>query len=232
LRDHIEVFDAQGQRVQVWDPAGGRAWFTGLALAEHWLFVADAGNRLVLRYDLSGALLGKIGERGQDRPTFTVPSPFFDLKWHADGLLRVTNPGRHRVDHYTPEGVLELSWGTPSARIEGFCGCCNPIALALLSDGRCVTCEKGLPRVKVYSAHGQLESVVAGPESFPENTEVCSGDMGDCQRGGLDAVADSRGRLHILDLVAGNIRTMEPKPNPAEPGAHNTMPATDRSHAI
>jgi hypothetical protein len=114
------------------------------------------------------------------------------------------------VEAYTFDGDFEGAWGKPTAAIEGFCGCCNPIGLALLSDGRFVTCEKGLPRVKVYSAEGEFESVVAGTESFPENAKACSG-LNDCVHGGLDAAVDSEGRIYILDFVASDIRVMRRK---------------------
>ncbi len=61
------------------------------------------------------------------------------------------------------------SWGLSSNGLEGFGGCCNPTDIALLPDGRVVTSEKGLPRVKVYSADGQLLSVVVPPEEFRPN---------------------------------------------------------------
>jgi hypothetical protein len=80
-----------------------------------------------------------------------------------------------------------------------------------MSDGRIVTFEKGIPRVKVYNSHGQFESVVAGSESFVENAKICG--PNDCTLGGLDGVVDSKGRIHILDLVSANVRTMEPKAN-------------------
>jgi hypothetical protein len=94
------------------------------------------------------------------------------VKLGKDGLLRVNNPGRHRVEIYTAEGDLELSWGKATVGIEGFCGCCNPTALGLLADGRCITCEKGLPRVKVIRQRGAFECVVAGTESFPQNSRA------------------------------------------------------------
>jgi hypothetical protein len=211
LRDHIEVFDQKGRRLAAWDSPGKRTWFTGLASTADALFAADAGNRVVLRYDRTGKLTGRIGERNKERniPGFIVPSPFFDLEVHHDGLLRVVNPGRHRVETYTVDGDFELAWGKPSAAIEGFCGCCNPVNLALLPDGRFVTCEKGLPRVKVYSAEGEFESVVAGTESFAENAKACApNDPSDCTKGGLDAAVDAQGRIYILDLVAGDVRIM------------------------
>ena len=115
------------------------------------------------------------------------------------------------MEVYTATGDLELFWGVSSNSIDGFCGCCNPINLAMMLDGRCVTCEKGLPRVKVYGADGIFESVVAGPESFVENAKACSGDASECHQGGLDAAVDARGRIYILDLVANDIRVMARK---------------------
>jgi hypothetical protein len=187
-------------------------------VTENDVFAADSGGRILLRYDRSGKLQGRIGERDKERdvPGFMLPSPFLDVERHRDGLLRVNNPGRHRVELYTVHGDFELAWGKPSAAIEGFCGCCNPINLALLPDGRCVTCEKGLPRVKVYSAHGEFESVVAGPESFVENARVGAGEgPGPGGKAGLDAVADAQGRIYILDLVTADIRVMVRKPGTA-----------------
>ena len=214
LRDHVEVFDAKGKRLAKWESLGKRTWLTSLAAGESDVFVADAGNRVVLRYDKSGKLVGRIGEKNEGRniPGLVLPSPYLDVKLARDGLLRVNNTGRHRVEAYTADGDLEFWWGKPSNAIEGFCGCCNPVGLALLPDGRCVTCEKGLPRVKVYSAEGVFESVVAGPESFPKNaaaTFVKGGEDG--RLGGLDAAVDSQQRVYILDLVTGEVQVMKRK---------------------
>ncbi len=211
LRDHIEVFDAKGQRKATWDSPGQKAWFTGLAVGENDVFAADAGGRVLLRYDRSGKLVKRIGEKNAERniPGFIIPSPFFDVELHRDGLLRVNNPGRHRVEAYTLDGDFEGAWGQPTMAITGFCGCCNPINLALLPDGKFVTCEKGLPRVKICSATGEFESVVAGPESFVENARACG--PADCTAGGLDAVADAQGRIFILDYVTGDVKVMKLK---------------------
>jgi hypothetical protein len=211
LKDHLEVFDRKGQRLAAWESPGKKAWFTGLAVGDRDVFAADSGNRMVLRYDKSGKLAGRIAEKNKDReiPGLVVPSPYLDVDLGRDGLVRVNNPGRHRVECYTAGGDLEFFWGKPSAAIEGFCGCCNPIGLALLPDGHCVTCEKGLPRVKIYSGDGTFECVVAGSESFSENWLKCS--PSDCTTGGLDAAVDSQGRIYILDLVTADVRVMAKK---------------------
>lgn len=211
LRDHLEVFDAEGRRQAVWESPGKKSWFTGLAVAKDAVFAADSGQRVVLHYDRTGKLRGRIGGKDPDRgiPGLVLPSPYLDVELHPDGLLRVNNAGRHKVEAYTLTGDLAVSWGKPTMGIEGFCGCCNPVALTLLPDGRFVTCEKGLPRVKVYSLHGEFEGVVAGVESFPQNARVGTGDApGEGVKASLDAVADRAGRIFILDTITAEIRLM------------------------
>jgi hypothetical protein len=212
VQDHVEVFTAAGKRLAKWDAPDGRPWFTGLAATENDLFVADSGNRVILRYDRSGKLLGRIGDKNPDRnvPGLVVPSPYLDVKITSDGLLHVNNTGRHRIETYTVDGDFEGSWGKASARIDGFCGCCNPIGIAVLPDGGFVTCEKGLPRVKVYSSSGVFQGVVAGPEAFPENTKISS-ELNHGVRGGIDAAVDAGGTIYLLDLVLGDIRVMKPR---------------------
>jgi hypothetical protein len=224
LRSQIVSFDARGNRLSSWDVPGNRAWLTGLAVDAQNLFAADAGNRVVLRFDHAGKLLGRIGEKSAERdtPGFIIPSPYFSVAIHPDGLLRVNNPGRHRVEAYTFDGDFEGSWGKASGAMDGFCGCCNPIRLAPLPDGRMITCEKGLPRVKIYSASGEFQSVVAPTSAFPENAKVGAGER-DADNGlaGLAAAVDSRGRIAILDHITGEIRMLQPKTE----GRHDATPA-------
>jgi hypothetical protein len=219
-QDHVEVFDRKGQRQATWEPVTGRPFLTGLAVGANTLFAADSGNRLIWRFDRSGRVQGRLGERNRDRnvPGLVVPSPYLDVELAPDGLLRVNNPGRHRVEAYTPDGDLESHWGRASAAIDGFCGCCNPVGLALFPDGRCVTFEKGLPRVKVYDAAGTLESVVAGPDAFDESGAGRPEATGDCAMpGGLDGAVDRQGRVYVLDLWTSAIHILQRKA--AAPGA-------------
>ena len=113
-----------------------------------------------------------IGKRDPSRGIagFVCPSPYFDVAVAPDGLLRVANPGAHRVEAYTFDGHHGAFLGQARASaIEEFCGCCGPSNIAILPDGRVVTAEKGIPRVKVYSAAGEFECVVVGPDVLAPN---------------------------------------------------------------
>lgn len=203
MKDHVEVWDAGGKRKSRWPAVPGKPVFTGLALSEAYVFVADAGNRIVHRYDHTGTNLGEIGRKDSGRGIrgFIVPSPYFDLSWGKEGVLWVVNPGNHQLEAYSAEGELVTSWGKFGTAIRGFCGCCNPVYFARLPDGRFVTSEKGLPRIKVYSAEGEFESVVAGPESFPK----LAGNP-NASPAGMAVACDARGRVLVADSAAQSIR--------------------------
>lgn len=209
MKDHVEVYNQQGDRLASWQSLGGDAVLTSIAVSKDDVFVADAGNRVVLRYDRTGKLINRIGEKDEARniPGFVVPSPYLDLAIAGDGLLRVTNPGRHHIEAYTFNGDREFWWGEFSSGVEGFCGCCNPVNFAMLGDGSYVTCEKGLIRVKVYDPAGDFVGVVAGPEQLAPGgaSHVCL-DPAQCQAGGFDVAVDADGRVLVLDTIKSVVR--------------------------
>jgi len=189
LTDHIEVYDRNHVKKAQWPSLGEKAWITSIAVTREDVYVADAGNRVVWQFDKSGKMKRKIGEKNESKeiPGFIIPSPFFDLAIDPDGFLWIVNPGRHTLENYTPEGDFRSSWGQFSMHIEGFCGCCNPSHILILEDGSFVTSEKGIVRVKVHNALGNLVSVVAGSHQFAEGSV------------GLDLAKDSDQRIYVLD---------------------------------
>jgi DNA-binding beta-propeller fold protein YncE len=210
LNDHVEVYDAQGQKLASWESLGEDATLTSIAVSGDNVFVADAGHRVVLRYDTQGNIITKIGKRDPVRniPGFVIPSPYFDLAIPKDGLLRIVNPGRLRIEAYTFNGDIEFWWGEPSAAVEGFCGCCNPVNIAVLPDGGFVTCEKGLVRIKIYNSQGVFVGVVAGPEQFGKSgtSSICTLPE-ECQTGGFDVAVDTEGRIFVLDTIDNIVKT-------------------------
>ena len=215
LGDHVEVYDLFGGRLAQWQGFGERAVLTSIALGKGNVFVADAGNRIVYRFDEDGELLNRIGEKDSDRNIegFLIPSAYFDLAMGGDGLLRAVNPGRHRIEAYTFDGDLEFSWGTASnSKLDGFCGCCNPINIAILSNGNLITCEKGIMRVKEYDDQGKFIGVVAGPAELSKTCcpKICNTPK-DCQQGGFDIAVDGDGKVYVLDTLQSVVRVFEKK---------------------
>jgi len=196
IQDHVEVYNAEGKLRGKWKSCGEDAFITSIAVTDSFAFLADAGKKVVYRYDLSGRQLNRIGEKDPERnvPGFVIPSPYFDLGIGKENELWVVNPGRHTFEKYSYDGRLISSWGEGSMSVEGFCGCCNPSNFALLSDGSFVTSEKGIERVKVYSPQGKFECVVAEPDSFEAGTK------------GLDLAVDTQDRIIVLDPVKKLIR--------------------------
>ena len=213
LRDHVEVFTSDGTRESTWARPGQRAVLTSIAAADGDVFVADTGSPIVWHYDVTGKVLGQIGKRDQSRgiPQLIVPSPYFDVAIAPDGLLRVVNPGMHRIQAFTFYGHLEISWGKRGMGVEAFCGCCNPSNIAILSDGRVVTAEKGLPRVKVYGESGEFEGVVAGPEILAPYHAATVETRDDYRLHPADVAVDSRGRILVLDPATRCVRVFEHK---------------------
>ena len=196
MQDHVEVFDFKGNKMSSWPMLNEIAILTSIAVTESDVLAADAGNKIVLHYDLTGKLVNKIGKKDlkNDIPGFVVPSPYFDLAIGYEGYLWVVNPGNHSLENYNFDGSLRSSWERTSASIEGFCGCCNPTHIAILPDGSFVTSEKGLCRVKIHNQMGDFKEVVAGPENFKEGTL------------GLDLAVDSSARILVLDPMRGMVR--------------------------
>ena len=214
VKGHVEVYDRGGKRLASWQGLDDDSLLTSIAIWKDDVFVADAGGRIVLRYDVAGRLINRIGQKNEDKniPGFVVPSPHFDLAAGRDGLLRVVNPGRHRIEAYTFDGDLEFWWGQFSSDVRGFCGCCNPVNFAILEDGSFVTCEKGLIRVKIYSPEGEFVGVVAGPEQLVKEgaSHICE-TTAECQTGSFDVAVGPRGQIFVLDTIKNVVRTFTRK---------------------
>jgi hypothetical protein len=209
LGDHVQILTVDGQQVASWGPLGEEAVLTSITKHKDAVLVADAGHRIVLHYDTAGTLLGHIGEKDPERniPGFFIPSPHFDLAVSRDGLLRVVDPGRNRIEAYTLDGDLEFWWGERSNDIEGFCGCCNPVNFALLPNGGFVTAEKGLERVKVYNSDGGFLGVVASPAQLGKDKQVKICDTAEeCRGSGMDVAAGADGRIYVLDTTGNVVR--------------------------
>lgn len=194
LPDRIQVFTG-GKAGEPWRPATDKSWITSIAVhPEGDVYIADFGERAVWRYR-EGKNFSRLG--GEGAKTLNIPSPHVDVQVAPDGLVWVVNSGEWRLEAYDREDRKVKSWGTRSFAIEGFSGCCNPADFAILPDGRFITSEKGLPRVKRYSAEGHFECVVAPTEAMPNPG---------LKPIGFDVVAAADGRVYVLDPIARAVR--------------------------
>ena len=204
LRAKVEKYDGDGKLVASWGEEGkGRGEFgviTGISISGVNVFVADAGNRCVHRFDLTGDFIDEIGKRDPESgvPGLVCPSPYLDCTTTPDGFIYIANPGRQRVEKYQADGELVSHFGLPGTQPERFSGCCNPSNLALTPDGGIVTAEKVMPRVKVYDANGKMLAFI-GSEFFSPKAA------------GLDLAVDSAGRLYVVDPLDGKVRVFERK---------------------
>ncbi|NQT54093.1 hypothetical protein HQ576_18705, partial [bacterium] len=192
--DHIAIHRTEGDDVQEWETLGEQAYLTGLAADGERVFAADFGQKTVWIFDADGRLVGRFG-RSSGPDSFVLPSPFFDVAIHGKSLW-VTNPGRQRVEEYSRTGQRLAFWGMASMDVAGFCGCCNPTHIAVMPNGRFVTSEKGLPRVKLYGPNGNFLGVAAGSDRFKDGTE------------GLDLAVDTEGHILVLDPGTRSIRVL------------------------
>jgi len=188
-RNSIQVYNLQGELLDKWNTHIENAILTSVAVDEQNLYLADAANKIVYRYNLQGEFLNEIGRKDPDIGIegFIIPSPYFDLAIGREGELWVVNSGRHQLESYSPEGQLKYSWKKSSMGLEGFSGCCNPSHIALLSNGSFVSSEKGIERIKISNPSGAFESVVAPPTAFKKGTR------------GIDLVVDSKDRILAID---------------------------------
>lgn len=185
--------------LQSWAATSGTGLVTSISPGRETVWAADAANRTVVAFGWDGQQKARLGQPDADTGDtgLIVPSPFLDVAQTPDGGVVIGNPGRHKIETYEASGKRVNSWGKGSSATEGFCGCCNPVHICLLPDGRIVTAEKGIPRVKAYKQDGALDSVIAPPEALSRYAE------------GLDLAADGQGRVYVLDPPAQVVRVFE-----------------------
>ncbi len=151
----IEVYNLEGEWLRDWEACSDQSDYCSMAIAPGFLFVTDAANKNVCQYTTEGNFIRFI----QSPDDFIIPSYSFGITY-VDGTVYCSNPGRHRVEKYTPKGEYIGSFGKAGGATGMFCGCCNPVHLAYTSTGEIVTSEKGNPRISCYSPDGEFRSIL------------------------------------------------------------------------
>lgn len=203
LKDQVSVFDQTGKELQRWPSFGERSVITSLAVSNEFVYVADAGNRIIYKCSKEGNIISRIGEKNDEKaiPGYVIPSPYFDVALSEEGYLWAVNPGRHSLENYTNDGAMRTSWTKSSVKTEGFSGCCNPSHIAIMSDNSFVTSEKGILRIKKYDQHGNYMGVVAAPDQFDEDSLA------------PEVAVDEDDLIYVLDFNREQIRLFQLKEN-------------------
>lgn len=208
----LAFYTFEGEKVFQWSLPEGDHDIGSVALAEDSVFAADSRNKIVYRWDQQGTLLNSFGhaatgpsveaaddENDAFRGFVVFRSPIALTVSPTTGIVYVANPGRHRIEAFTQDGYWEasLSWESASSDITGFAGCCNPVDIVCLDDGRLVTAEKSITRVKVLHPGGKLDWIVAGPgllDTRPKNIPQLSDWM-------LRSVSDNNDRPVFIAAI-------------------------------
>ena len=190
----IEIFDGAAKPLRTWRNTGILGRITAIGFLKDGVLAADTADRSIRRFDRDGAFLNKIGK---DNPVngFLIPNGVLDFAVDAHGIVHAANPGKHRVERYSPEGALlghigRFDGNDPA----GFTGCCNPTNIAVTD--RIYVTEKAVPRAKAYDFSGNLLAVIAS-DVFYANVK------------NMSIAADSHGRVYVVDTVKRAILAFE-----------------------
>ena len=134
---------------------------TAIDFVKDGVLAADAADRAIRRFDRGGKFLNDIGKDNRMKG-FRIPNGVVDFSVDAADIIHAANPGRHRVERYTPAGELLGHFGRfDGIDPAGFPGCCNPTNVAVAGRDGIVVTEKAGPRAKLYHFSGKLLAVVA-----------------------------------------------------------------------
>ena len=194
----VEIFDSAGRLSDTWRDQERLGLVTAIGFSKGNVFLADARDRCIRRYDAGGKYLNDIGKDNRMKG-FLIPNGVVSFGVDAKGILHAANPGKHRVERYTPEGELLGHFGRFDGRDPvGFSGCCNPTNVAVTDGARIWVTEKAGPRAKVYDSVGKLLAVIATGVFDPN-----------CKN--MSIAAGSRGRVYVADTVKLQIFVFQPR---------------------
>jgi len=203
MLDHVEVYDKNLAKINTLLSTNNKSYYSSVAVFKNNLFIADAGNKIIYHFNKQGKLLNEIGGKDTRKGIkgFNIPGIYFDIDVNTDGYLWAVNPGNHSLEKYDFKGNLLVTWDKSSHDITDFVGCCNPAHISVMNNGSIVTCEKGLNRIKVYNNKGVLQSVVAAPKDFTDDTII------------TDIDVDENNNVFLLDPKLKAVRIFRKKNN-------------------
>jgi hypothetical protein len=195
--EQVEIFDGTGKSLRTWKNRTHIGRITSIGFLKDSVLIGDASMRCIHRFDAEGHFLNDIGN-DNSFGGLRIPNGVVDFGVDPQGVIHVANPGKHRVERYSPEGKLLGHMGKfTGPDPTGFSGCCNPTNVAIAGpDLLCVT-EKAGPRAKIYDFAGKLIAMIESA-GFDPGTK------------NMDVVVDGRGHIFISDPVKLTVFEFEP----------------------
>ena len=156
----VQVFDAEGNYLRSWGAFGATDELGAGDLlygprditvdAEGNLYVADTGNKRVVKYDAQGAVLGVVGGAGPEAGRFQEP---VGLAVGPDGNLYVADTWNQRVQVFSPALEFVREW--PVYAWEG-ASVVNKPYIAVDGDGHVVVSDPEGYRLLEFDPQGEL----------------------------------------------------------------------------
>ncbi|QDV87508.1 NHL repeat protein [Stieleria magnilauensis] len=119
--DRIQKFDPDGNFMTQWGGTGRETEKfvrpQSLVIAGDVLWIADACNHRIQRYDISGPTprwIDAWGQQGQQPGQFHYP---YDLALLADGGVLVCEYGNQRIQRLAADGTPQSIWGAPGFEV-------------------------------------------------------------------------------------------------------------------
>ena len=193
----VEIFDTAGKLSATWSDAERLGQVTSIGFLNNSVLLGDATNRCIRRYDKEGRFLNNIGKDNRMQG-FRITNGVMEFGVDSGGIIHAANPGKHRIERYTPEGELLGHIGRfDGLDPAGFSGCCNPTNLAVAGHDRIYVTEKAGPRAKLLDFDGNLIAIVA-TDAFDPSAK------------NMDIAVDSIGRVYVVDTVKLEIFVFAP----------------------
>jgi len=142
----------------------------GIAVDLHGnLYVPDAGNHRIQRFDAKGTCLGPIGSSGEGPGEFSFPC---DVEIDDIGSLYVADTYNDRIQKLTAKGISLLQIGDEQGELDG------PLGVTVDRQGCIYIADTNHHRVVKYDADGQLhltfgkEGMDCGEMTLPSDVRV------------------------------------------------------------
>jgi hypothetical protein len=160
--EDILVLSPAGKILNEWGPYGDSCFITSIGSNRKYVAIADAGNKIAYILDKGGEVKTMIGQNDKQ---FDIPSPYFDVALDDNNTLFTANPGLHRIETRSIDGIVKSYFGEAGTAPEYFCGCCAPPHFAVIPEGF-VTAEKGINRIKILNKKGEFVEFVNSKNNF------------------------------------------------------------------